>query len=151
MQPGLEGWDFQRYSYLKPLKEGKREARKQRPADFWVRGQPGLQSEFQDSQGYTEKPCLEIPKWPELGDEAEVGHSAENSAHNPAWGCRLVTGGVPNYYTAEHPSRGGYTYYLCSLSSLFLISPVHFRWQLWELGQTFQPFYSKYKASVPFE
>jgi hypothetical protein len=24
-----------------------------------VRGQPGLQSEFQDSQGYTEKPCLE--------------------------------------------------------------------------------------------
>jgi hypothetical protein len=30
--------------------------------DFWVRGQPGLQSEFQDSQGYTEKPCLEKPK-----------------------------------------------------------------------------------------
>jgi hypothetical protein len=26
--------------------------------DFWVRGQPGLQREFQDSQGYTEKPCL---------------------------------------------------------------------------------------------
>ena len=25
---------------------------------FWVRGQPGLQSEFQDSQGYTEKLCL---------------------------------------------------------------------------------------------
>jgi hypothetical protein len=24
-----------------------------------VRGLPGLQSEFQDSQGYTEKPCLE--------------------------------------------------------------------------------------------
>jgi hypothetical protein len=32
---------------------------KQRQVDFWVRGQPGLQSEFQDSQGYTEKPCLE--------------------------------------------------------------------------------------------
>jgi hypothetical protein len=31
----------------------------QRQADFWVRGQPGLQSEFQDSQGYTEKPCLQ--------------------------------------------------------------------------------------------
>jgi hypothetical protein len=26
------------------------------------RGQPGLQSEFQDSHGYTEKPCLEKPK-----------------------------------------------------------------------------------------
>jgi hypothetical protein len=32
---------------------------RQRQADFWVWGQPGLQSEFQDSQGYTEKPCLE--------------------------------------------------------------------------------------------
>jgi hypothetical protein len=30
--------------------------------DFWVRGQLGLQSEFQDSQGYTEKPCLEKQK-----------------------------------------------------------------------------------------
>jgi hypothetical protein len=30
----------------------------QRQVDFWVWGQPGLQSEFQDSQGYTEKPCL---------------------------------------------------------------------------------------------
>jgi hypothetical protein len=35
---------------------------KQRQADFYVRGQPGLQSEFQDSQGYTEKPCLKKPK-----------------------------------------------------------------------------------------
>jgi hypothetical protein len=32
---------------------------RQRQADFWVRGHPGLQSEFQDSQDYTEKPCLE--------------------------------------------------------------------------------------------
>jgi hypothetical protein len=36
--------------------------RRQRQADFWVRGQPGLHSEFQDSQGYTEKPCLEKQK-----------------------------------------------------------------------------------------
>ena len=34
---------------------------RQRQADFWVLGQPGLQSEFQDSQGYTEKTCLEKP------------------------------------------------------------------------------------------
>ena len=26
--------------------------------DFWIRGQPGLQSDFQDSQGYTEETCL---------------------------------------------------------------------------------------------
>ena len=30
--------------------------------DFWVWGQPDLQSEFQDSQGYTEKPCPEKQK-----------------------------------------------------------------------------------------
>jgi hypothetical protein len=35
---------------------------RQRQADIWVQGQPGLQSEFQDSQGYTEKPCLKKPK-----------------------------------------------------------------------------------------
>jgi hypothetical protein len=29
---------------------------------FLSSSQPGLQSEFQDSQGYTEKPCLEKPK-----------------------------------------------------------------------------------------
>jgi hypothetical protein len=32
---------------------------RQRQVDFRVPGQPGLQSEFQDSQGYTEKPFLE--------------------------------------------------------------------------------------------
>ena len=30
--------------------------------DFWAGGQTGLQSEFQDSEGYTEKPCLEKRK-----------------------------------------------------------------------------------------
>ena len=30
---------------------------------LWVQGQPGLQSEFQDSQSfYTEKPCLTMKK-----------------------------------------------------------------------------------------
>jgi hypothetical protein len=35
---------------------------RQRQADFWVRGQRGLQSEFQDSQDYTEKLCLKKTK-----------------------------------------------------------------------------------------
>jgi hypothetical protein len=35
---------------------------RQRQSNFWVRGQPDLQSEFQDSQDYTEKPCLEKTK-----------------------------------------------------------------------------------------
>jgi hypothetical protein len=31
-----------------------------RQVDFWIQGQPGLhKSEFQDSQDYTKKPCLE--------------------------------------------------------------------------------------------
>jgi hypothetical protein len=30
--------------------------------DIIVRGQPGLKSEFLDTQGYKEKPCLEKPK-----------------------------------------------------------------------------------------
>jgi hypothetical protein len=47
---------------------------RQRQADFGVRGQPGLQSEFQDSQGYTEKPCLEKTKKnkkEQLGEERD--------------------------------------------------------------------------------
>ena len=36
--------------------------RRQRQADFWVWGQPGLQSKVQDSQGYKEKPCLKTNK-----------------------------------------------------------------------------------------
>ena len=36
--------------------------RRQRQADFWVQGQPGLQSEFQDSQSYKQKPCLKTNK-----------------------------------------------------------------------------------------
>jgi hypothetical protein len=32
---------------------------RQKQADLPVRGQPGLQSEFQDSQGYTKEPCPE--------------------------------------------------------------------------------------------
>jgi hypothetical protein len=35
---------------------------RQRQVDFGVQGQPGLQSEFQHSQGYTEKPCLDKPR-----------------------------------------------------------------------------------------
>jgi hypothetical protein len=31
---------------------------RQEQVDFWVQGQPSLQSEFQDSQGYTEKPHI---------------------------------------------------------------------------------------------
>ena len=45
--------------------------------DFGVRGQPGLQSEFQDSQGYTEKSCLK--KQQISGAENTLG------LHNVVW------------------------------------------------------------------
>jgi hypothetical protein len=34
----------------------------ERQSDLSVQGQPGLQSEFQDSQSYREKSCFEKPK-----------------------------------------------------------------------------------------
>jgi hypothetical protein len=39
---------------------------RQRQADLWVQGQPGLKSEFQHSQGYTETPCFKITTKPLL-------------------------------------------------------------------------------------
>jgi hypothetical protein len=51
---------------------------RQRQTDFWVWGQPGLQSEFQESRGYTEKPCLEKPK--EKKKRNRIPASKENYA-----------------------------------------------------------------------
>jgi hypothetical protein len=45
--------------------------------DLWVQNQPGLHSEFQDSQGYTEKPCLEKMRGREGGREREVERERE--------------------------------------------------------------------------
>jgi hypothetical protein len=67
---------------------------RQRQADFWVRGQPGLQSEFQDSQGYTEKTCLEKQKQQQQKDW---------SVGMPAWDClddQLLLD-VPAYYGSK--------------------------------------------------
>jgi hypothetical protein len=54
-RPCLKRWGWSRAWGCTPLIPA---LGRQRQVDFWVRGQPGLQSEFQDSQGYTEKPCL---------------------------------------------------------------------------------------------
>jgi hypothetical protein len=45
---------------------------RQRQMNFGVRGQPGLHSEFQDSQGYTEKPCFKKTRKKEEKKEMEV-------------------------------------------------------------------------------
>jgi hypothetical protein len=56
--------------------------RRQRQADFWVQGQPGLQSEFQDSQGYTEKPCLEKPKQQQQQQKIKTMKSKQKNIQN---------------------------------------------------------------------
>ena len=69
---------------------------RQRQADFWVRGQPGLQREFQDSQGYTEKRMTILPS--EWDDEKPLpiprvclqpcGHGLH--AHDFRWQLLLI-------------------------------------------------------------
>jgi hypothetical protein len=52
---------------------------RQRQANFWVRGQPSLESEFQDSQGYTDKPCLKTNKHP------KNPNNNNNNNKNSSW------------------------------------------------------------------
>jgi hypothetical protein len=61
--------------------------KRQRQADFWV--WPGLQSEFQDCLGYTEKPCLKKPKKKKKKKEAEVGWSLNSRL---VWSTEWVPG-----------------------------------------------------------
>ena len=54
---------------------------RQSQADFWVQGQPGLQSEFQDGQGYTDKSCLKKKKkTPLIGNDVEDVEKEEKSS-----------------------------------------------------------------------
>ena len=66
---------------------------RQRLADFWVWGQPGLQSEFQDSQGYTEKPCLEKQKHKTKQNKKKKKqqHQQQKDLFS-CLGCGVVTG-----------------------------------------------------------
>jgi hypothetical protein len=45
---------------------------RQRQVNFWVWGQPSLQSEFHNSQSYTEKPCLKKLKKEILSQAGEM-------------------------------------------------------------------------------
>ena len=56
--------------------------RRQRQVDLWVRGQPSLQSEFQDSQGYTEKPHLRKKTQPNKQKQNQTTTTAKQKANN---------------------------------------------------------------------
>ena len=49
--------------------------RRERQVDFWVQGQPGLQNEFLDSQGYSEKPSLKQTNKQERKQQPHSGSS----------------------------------------------------------------------------
>ena len=84
---------------------------RQRQVDFWVWGQPGLQSEFQDSQDCTEKPCLAKTK------NQKTNNKKRNSRHAcltptelylevfswvPRSSCTVVQGQCPHPITIRY-------------------------------------------------
>ena len=54
----------------------------QRQAHFWVRGQPGLQSEFQDSQGYRETLSQKNKKQKAIGDYCKKKKKEEENSQS---------------------------------------------------------------------
>jgi hypothetical protein len=58
---------------------------RQRQVDFWVRGQSGLQSEFQDSQSYTEKPYLKKPKKQKTNKQTKKQNKQTNKNPKETW------------------------------------------------------------------
>jgi hypothetical protein len=79
------------------IKESRPALRRQRQVDLWVRGQPGLQSEFQDSQGYTEKPCLEKPKKKRGWRGGSEVKSTDCSSKGPEFNSQQPHGGSQAY------------------------------------------------------
>jgi hypothetical protein len=94
---------------------------RQRPADFWVQGQPGLQSEFQDSQDYTEKPCLEKKnsvhrKWAECYREMHSYKLKESVNTSQAW-VEVVFSIVVYHCVYRNISQGVVTAEACHWST----------------------------------
>jgi hypothetical protein len=100
---------------------------RQRQAYFWVWGQPGLQSKFQDSQGYTEKPCLKKKKVLQVISEAYsslwglICHSGTCSSFPPVeWDCmEIIKKGWNNYWIPGRivfESNSYFSWFLFSLS-----------------------------------
>jgi hypothetical protein len=90
--------------------------RRQRQEDFWVQGRPGLQSEFQDSQGYTEKPCLQRTtsclghgvqsslSWPGTVQEFDLWTEMASNSQRSTCLCLLSTG-VKGVHHANWPDH----------------------------------------------
>ena len=83
---------------------------RQRQADFLVLGQPGLQSEFQDSLSYTEKPCLEKPKKKKRKERSRmlsgrgVGFEVSKAQARPSLSLPVAQDVALNYFSNTTPS-----------------------------------------------
>jgi hypothetical protein len=73
---------------------------RQRNADVWVPGQPGLQSEFQDSQGYTEKPFLKKKKKKKVSGHPKLYVKTLLQEQNGIW-YRIVARTYPDHQETE--------------------------------------------------
>jgi hypothetical protein len=85
-------------------------------ADFWVRGHPGLQSEFQDSHGYMEKLCpkkkkkiLEVKmakykmlKWNQKANFSKAPILVFKKALN-TWTSKNDSSGKSDYHWVQYP------------------------------------------------
>jgi hypothetical protein len=71
---------------------------KSRQVDFWVRGQPGLQSEFQDSQCYTE-PCLEKQTNKQTNKQNQKIFGPEQAGRE---GAEVLSCLIPSNYVVAH-------------------------------------------------
>jgi hypothetical protein len=58
---------------------------------LWVLGQPGLQSEFQGSQGYTEKPCLKNKTKNQPTKQNRINVHIRAHAHRETWSNSILT------------------------------------------------------------
>jgi hypothetical protein len=66
--------------------------RSQRQADAWVEGQPSLQHEFWDSQGYTEKSCLGKRRRKKEEEEEEKQDNIKKRMKNQCLDCKINEG-----------------------------------------------------------
>jgi hypothetical protein len=111
----FKNWDWSRAWWRTPLIPA---LGRQRQANFWVSGQPALQSEFQDSQGYTEKPCLgknkQTNKQTNKRERTETGKMAQWLRVHTAYSedqncvCRIHIWQLTTYNSR---SRGSYAFF----------------------------------------
>ena len=108
---------------------------RQKKADFWVPGQPGLQSEFQDNQEYTEKPCLEKQKQKQKQNKQKTNKQKKNHMN-----LEPHPHAIHNYYTGV-VGNGWHDSYCHSALIWSLILSFSFSQRTWSMLIFRDPFF----------